>query len=63
MTPRQDSLSGVIICPAYWNGQRLRANSFATTYKSIKNHEAAIVKESGQDSTRWEPQIGRSILI
>src|ERR1700739_4909584 len=23
MTPRQNSLSGVIICPAYWIGQRL----------------------------------------
>jgi len=29
-TPQQDSLSGVIICPAYWNGQRLRVNSFTT---------------------------------
>ena len=28
MTPQQDSLSGVIICPAYWKGQRLRVNSF-----------------------------------
>ena len=26
-TPRQDSLSGVIICPAYWKGQRLKVNS------------------------------------
>jgi len=23
MTPQQDSLSGVIICPAEWRGQRL----------------------------------------
>lgn len=30
MTPQQDSLSGVIICPAY-AGQRLRVNSFTTT--------------------------------
>src|ERR1700679_569837 len=28
MTPQQDSLSGVIICPAYVEGQRLRVNSF-----------------------------------
>jgi hypothetical protein len=28
MTPQQDSLSGVIICPAYAEGQRLRVNSF-----------------------------------
>lgn len=53
MTPRQDSLSGVIICPAYWKGQRLRANSFATTNNSIKNHVAAIVKDARRDSTRW----------
>jgi hypothetical protein len=45
MTRRQDSLSGVIICPAYWKGQRLRANSFATTYISIKDHKASIVKD------------------
>jgi hypothetical protein len=32
MTPQQDSLSGVIICPAYGEGQRLRVNSFTTTY-------------------------------
>ncbi len=30
-TPQQDSLSGVIICPACWSGQRLRVNSFTTT--------------------------------
>jgi hypothetical protein len=35
MTPQQDSLSGVIICPAYWKGQRLRVNSFTTTNTSI----------------------------
>jgi Protein of unknown function (DUF3830) len=28
ITPRQGSLSGVIICPAYVEGQRLRVNSF-----------------------------------
>jgi len=28
MTPQQDSLLGVIICPAYVEGQRLRVNSF-----------------------------------
>jgi hypothetical protein len=27
-TPQQASLSGVIICPAYWKGQRLKVNSF-----------------------------------
>jgi len=27
-TPQQDSLLGVIICPAYAEGQRLRVNSF-----------------------------------
>jgi len=31
MTPQQDSLSGVIICPAKGEGQRLRVNSFTTT--------------------------------
>jgi hypothetical protein len=45
-TPQQDSLSGVIICPAYWIGQRLRANSFATTNTLISNHKAWVVKES-----------------
>jgi hypothetical protein len=30
MTPRQESLSGVIICPAYRVGQRLRVNSITT---------------------------------
>jgi hypothetical protein len=52
MTPRQNSLSGVIICPAYWKGQRLRANSFATTNSSIKNQVAPIVKVARKDSTR-----------
>jgi hypothetical protein len=32
MTPRQNSLSGVIICPAYWMGQRFRVNSITTEY-------------------------------
>jgi len=36
MTPQQDSLSGVIICPAYWEGQRLRVNSVTTTNTSIE---------------------------
>jgi hypothetical protein len=31
MTPQQDSLSGVIICPGFQEGQRLRVNSFTTT--------------------------------
>jgi hypothetical protein len=31
-SPQQDSLSGVIICPAYQDGQQLRANSFTTNY-------------------------------
>jgi hypothetical protein len=31
MTPQQDSLSGVIICPGFEEGQRLRVNSFTTT--------------------------------
>jgi hypothetical protein len=43
-TPQQDSLSGVIICPAYRKGQRLRANSFATSHSSIKNQSASKVK-------------------
>ena len=30
-TPRQGSLSGVIICPAYWMGQRLKVNSLTST--------------------------------
>jgi hypothetical protein len=30
-TPRQGSLSGVIICPAYWKGQRLKVNSLTST--------------------------------
>jgi hypothetical protein len=50
-TPQQDSLSGVIICPAYWIGQRLRANSFATTNTSIKNDEASIVKDYATSSS------------
>ena len=33
MTPQQDSLSGVIVCPAYWMGQQLRVNSFTTACK------------------------------
>jgi hypothetical protein len=35
MTPQQDSLSGVIICPAYWKGQRLRVNSLTTYTDTI----------------------------
>jgi hypothetical protein len=31
MTPRQHSLSGVIICPALRKGQRLKVNSFTST--------------------------------
>jgi hypothetical protein len=54
-TPQQDSLSGVIICPAYWIGQRLRANSFATTNTSIKNHAASIVKDAWPE---WVPRQG-----
>jgi hypothetical protein len=30
MIPQQGTLSGVIICPAYWDGQRLRVNSVTT---------------------------------
>jgi hypothetical protein len=39
MTPRQKSLSGVIICPAYWMGQRFRVNSITTAsdYKRERN--------------------------
>ena len=39
MTPQQDSLSGVIICPAYWEGQRLRVNSFTTNNTSITRRD------------------------
>jgi len=35
MTPRQDALSGVIICPAHWEGQRLKVNSFTIDLESM----------------------------
>jgi hypothetical protein len=41
-TPQQDSLSGVIICPAYWNGQRLRVNSFTTTNAPVDTRSASM---------------------
>ena len=42
MTPQQASLSGVIICPAYGRGQRLRVNSITTGfyYKPAKREES-----------------------
>jgi hypothetical protein len=35
MTPQQDSLSGVIICPAYGERTAVKANSIAATTVSI----------------------------
>ena len=48
MTPQQDSLSGVIICPAYRWGQRLRVNSFTTHNVEIvaqRNRRASALKQ------------------
>jgi hypothetical protein len=45
MTPQQDSLSGVIICPAYWDGQRLRVNSVTTTNALLHTILEPIVKD------------------
>ena len=41
MTPQQDSLSGVIICPVYCVGQRLRVNSI-TTVSITKSGDGAV---------------------
>ena len=40
MTPRQDSLSGVIICRAYGAGQRFRVNSITTNNTFITRWDA-----------------------
>ena len=50
MTPQQDSLSGVIICPAYQSGQRLRVNSFTTasiTSWNARWRQPAIQERTG----------------
>jgi hypothetical protein len=44
ITPQQDSLSGVIICPAYWMGQRLRVNSVTTTNPLLHTNNWQTVK-------------------
>jgi hypothetical protein len=44
MTPQQGSLSGVIICPAYWMGQRLRVNSVTTTNPLLDTNNWQTVK-------------------
>jgi hypothetical protein len=46
MTPQQDSLSGVIICPAYREGQRLRVNSFTTNNSSITRRASTLCQLS-----------------
>jgi hypothetical protein len=53
ITPQQDSLSGVIICPAYLDGQRLRVNSFTVLTQlhiqmrpSVKSFDAVPRKSS-----------------
>ncbi len=40
MTPRQESLSGVIICRAYGAGQRFRVNSITTNNTLITRWDA-----------------------
>ena len=55
MTPQQDSLSGVIICPAYRRGQRLRVNSFTTTNKTITRRKVSGC-QSGAVPGRIEPE-------
>lgn len=47
MTPRQNSLSGVIICPAYRRGQRLKVNSITSRFEFM-----IAPVQSQQDSKR-----------
>jgi hypothetical protein len=47
MTPRQDSLPGVIICPAYWKGQRFKVNSFTYGQHSFLGHWGGFVNGRG----------------
>ena len=48
MTPQQDSLSGVIICPAYADGQRLRVNSFTVLTRLLHIQMHPSVKRSDE---------------
>jgi hypothetical protein len=46
IAPQQDFLSGVIICPAYWKGQRLKVNSLTSTL--IESYDLINGKSSEQ---------------
>ncbi len=66
MTPQQDSLSGVIICPAYAEGQRLRVNSFTVLTPLLHIQMRRSVKwldeQGGRRPTLSRPAFGRSLL-
>src|ERR1017187_1671368 len=53
-SPTGFPLSGVIICPAYWKGQRLRANSITTN--SITTWPGLYV-----NAAVWEPSARRRL--
>ena len=51
MTPQQDSLSGVIICPANRKGQRLRVNSFTTALITTRHERVCQRATSRPDNS------------